>query len=175
MKNGDARIGAAWREAVEGHPERSKYSLLLSVGIAGQVPCRIVENPKREDPKAPTHLIFHSPIEGEDLCVGALWPHTSKSSHNDYLLGQVDIRALGLVEILGGIKLDFRRVADKVGVRLSKNGERKSDRSPTHYLWKMEPIPKEKRGGPTAAAEPAVEEAEFEEGEGGELAQEEVQ
>jgi hypothetical protein len=59
-------------------------------------------------------------------------------------------------------------------VRLSKNGERKSDRSPTHYLWKMEPIPKEKRGGPTAAAEPTVEEAEFEEGEG-ELAQEEAQ
>ena len=43
MKNGDARIGVAWKEAVDGHPERSRYTLKLSLGIAGQVPCRIVD------------------------------------------------------------------------------------------------------------------------------------
>jgi uncharacterized protein (DUF736 family) len=152
MKNGDARIGVAWREPVEGHPERSRYSLALSLGLAGQVPCRIVENGKREDPKAPTHLIFHTPFEGEDIRVGALWPHTSKNSGAQYLLGQVDVRAFGQLEVLGGVQVDFRRVAERVGVRLSKNESKKSDRSPTHFLWKMEPISKEKRVAAAAQA-----------------------
>lgn len=153
MKNGDARIGVAWREPVEGHPERSKYSLALSLGLAGQVSCRIVENGKREDPKAPTHLIFHTPFEGEDLRVGALWPHTSQNSGAKYLIGQVDVRAFGLLEVMGGVQVDFRRVAERMGVRLSKNEAKKSDRSPTHFLWKMEPISKEKRAAAADAAQ----------------------
>ena len=158
MKNGDARIGVAWKEPVEGAPERSKHALALSLGILGQVPCRVVENPKREDPKAPTHLIFHTPFEGEDRRVGALWPHTSKSSGAEYLLGQVDLRAFGELEILGGVKIDCRRVADPVGVRLSVNGEPKSDRSPTHYLWRLQPLPKDRRTAP--AVESSAGEAE---------------
>ncbi len=144
MKNGDARIGVAWKEAVDGHPERSRYTLKLSLGIAGQVPCRIVENPKREDPRAPTHLLFHTPFEGEDLRVGALWPHKSKNSGATYLIGHVDLRAFGNLQVLGGIQVDFRRVAERLGVRLQESDLQKSDRSPTHTLWRMDPISKAK-------------------------------
>lgn len=162
MKNGDARIGVAWREPVEGHPERSRYSLLFSFGLAGQAPCRIVENTKREDPKAPTHLIFHTPFEGEDLRVGALWPHTSRSTGTQYLIGHVEVRAFGVLEVAGGVQVDFRRVADRVSIRLSQNEAKKSDRSPTHYLWRMDPISKEKRAAaavaPQAQSVPDMEE-----------------
>lgn len=158
MKNGDARVGVAWKEPVEGAPDRSKLALMLSAGIFGQIPCRVVENPRREDPKAPSHLIFHTPFEGKDLRVGALWPHTSKTSGAEYLLGQVDPRAFGELEILGGVKIDCRRVADPVGVRLSANNEPKSDRSPTHYLWRLQPIPKDRRAA--AAVESSAGEAE---------------
>jgi len=151
MKNGDARIGVAWKEAVEGHPERSRYTLKLSLGIAGQVPCRIVENPKREDPKSPTHLLFHTPFEGEDLRVGALWPHTSKNSGATYLIGHVDLRSFGNLQVLGGIQVDFRRVAERLGVRLQESDRQKSDRSPTHTLWRMDPISKGKRPAEASA------------------------
>ena len=153
MKNGDARIGVAWKEPVEGAPERSKYMLALSAGIFGQVPCRVVESPKRENPKAPSHLIFHTPFEGKDLCVGAFWPHTSRRSGAEYLLGEVDVNAFGELEMMGGVKVDCRRVGDKVKVRLSANTEPKSDRSPTHYLWRLQPVPKDKR---QAAEEPSA-------------------
>ena len=153
MKNGDARVGVAWKEPVEGHPDRSRYSLMLSMGLAGQVPCRIVENQKREDPKSPTHLIFHTPFEGEDLRVGALWPHTSRNSGAKYLIGHIDVRSFGELEILGGVQVDFRRVSDRVGVRLQENEAQRSERSPSHILWKMDPVSKEKRlPAPAAAA-----------------------
>ncbi len=157
MKNGDARVGVAWKEPVEGHPERFWYSLLLSMGLAGQVPCRIVENAKREDPKAPTHLLFHTPFEGEDLRVGALWPHKSKNSGATYLIGHVDLRAFGDLQVLGGIQVDFRRVAERLSVRLQESDRQKSDRSPTHTLWRMDPISKGKRPAEASAEEEVLE------------------
>lgn len=151
MNHGDAKLGVAWEEPVKDSPDRKRLSLALSLGAVGQAPCRIVENTKRENPQAPSHLVFHTPIEGQDLRVGALWPGKSRTGA-EYLTGNIDLHAFGLLELRGGVKVDFRRVGDRLPVRLSKNEDRKSERSPSHVLWRMTPIPKEKRaaGGPAS-------------------------
>lgn len=145
MKHGDARLGVAWQEPVKDAPDRKKFSLALSLGVIGPLACRIVENPKRENPRAPTHLIFHTPIDGEDRRVGALWPGKSERTGAEYLAGNVDLHALGVLDLRGGVKVDFRRVGDRLPVRLSKNEGAKTDRSPSHILWRMKPVPRDKR------------------------------
>lgn len=152
MKHGDARLGVAWQEPVKDAPDRKRFSLSLSLGVIGPLSCRIVENPKRENPKAPTHLIFHTPIEGEDLRLGALWPGKSERTGTEYLTGNVDLHALGVLELRGGVKVDFRRVGERLPVRLSKNKDGKTDRSPSHVLWRMQPAPKDKRASGAAPA-----------------------
>jgi len=145
---GPSLVGAAWQESVKDAPERSVYRLSLPLSIFGQIPCRLVENPKREEDKAPTHLLFHSPIEGEDVKVGAFWARTAQASGSAYLAGEIDPAAFDVAELRGGSQVDARRMAGPVRVRLSRNAKRASDRSPTHLLWLMKPA----RRSPEAAA-----------------------
>lgn len=148
--SGNSQVGAAWKGPVQGSPDRSIFNLHLSVGIAGELPCRVVENPKRQtNGKAPSHLIFFSPFDGEDQVVGAFWPHTSPTSGVEYLVGLIDRAAFKVAALKGGTDVDFRR-AEKLRVRLSENPNRQGDRSPTHFLWVMRPIPKDRQA--TAAA-----------------------
>jgi len=134
-------LGPAWQEPVKGDSGRKYYRVLLRLGVLGVVPCRIVENAKRANEKAPTHLIFHSPIaDGDDVKVGALWPHAGAA----YLLGQIELSAFGVLRLKGGATLDLRLVNEEIGIRLSAVGERKSDKSPTHQLWRLTPRSKAK-------------------------------
>ncbi len=139
---GPSLVGAAWQEPVKSAPERSLYRVLLPCSIFGQVACRIVENAKRDKDQAPTHLMFHSPIGGEDVKVGAFWARTSPTSGAEYLAGEIDPAAFEVAELRGGAKVDGRRMGGPVRVRLSRNTNRASDRSPTHHLWIMTPARK---------------------------------
>lgn len=152
--NGPSLVGAAWQESVKGAPDRSVYRVSLPCSIFGQIACRVVENPKREGEKAPTHLMFFSPFEGEDVKVGAFWARTSPTTGSEYLGGEIDPAAFAVAELRGGAQVDGRRMAGPVRVRLSKNANRASDRSPTHLLWIMKPA--RRAEGPAAAAESAV-------------------
>jgi len=152
--NGPSLVGAAWQEAVKGAPERSVYRVSLPCSIFGQIVCRVVENPKREGEKFPTHLMFQSPFEGEDVKVGAFWARVSPSTGSEYLGGEIDPAAFAVAELRGGAQVDGRRMAGPVRVRLSRNANRASDRSPTHLLWIMKPT--RRKGEVAAAAESAV-------------------
>jgi|GEM_PF-5884195 len=127
-------IGAAWKEAVKGAPDRAKFNVSLDLGMSGTLTCRIVENTSRTE-DAPTHLIFYSPIEGQDVKVGALWPYGDAP----YLIGHIDLAAFGKIRLKGGIEIDFRLAGDRIGVRLSAVAERRNEKSPTHQLWRMRP------------------------------------
>jgi uncharacterized protein (DUF736 family) len=143
----NAKLGVAWSESVKDAPERRYYRALLDLGVLGSLPCRIVENAKRANEKAPTHLVFFSPLTGgEDLRVGALWPYKHPDTGAEYLTGHLDLGSLGLVELKGGAKVDLRLVKDSVAMRLSEARERARDRSPTHELWRMTDRAKRKGG-----------------------------
>ncbi len=144
-----AVLGAAWSEAVKDAPDRRYYRVLLDLGVLGALACRIVENAKRTNEKAPTHLVFFSPLaDGEDVRIGALWPYRNPDSGAEYLTGHLELGSLGQVELKGGAKLDLRLLKERLGIRLSELRERASDRSPTHQLWLMTPRSK----APTVAA-----------------------
>ena len=133
----NALLGAAWEEAVKEAPERKWYRLLLAFGVLGSLPCRIVESPKKAIENAPTHLVFFSPVTGgEDLRIGALWPHKNEESGAEYLMGELDLAVLGILELKGGAKVDLRLVDGRLQMRLSAVKERASEKSPTHQLWR---------------------------------------
>jgi len=135
-----AVLGAAWSEAVKDAPDRRYFRVLLDLGVLGTLACRIVENAKRTNEKAPTHLVFFSPLaDGEDVRIGALWPYKNPDNGAEYLTGHLELGSLGQVELKGGAKLDLRLLKERLGVRLSELRERASDRSPTHQLWRMTP------------------------------------
>ncbi len=145
----NAMLGPAWEESVKDAPGRKWYRFLLSLGALGDVVCRIVENPKREAENAPTHLVFHSPIaDGEDVRLGALWPHKNPETGAEYLMGVIDVALLGALELKGGAKLDLRLLDGKVNVRLSAVKERRSEKSPTHQLWRT----KQRKAAPATPA-----------------------
>jgi len=138
-----AVLGAAWSEAVKDAPDRRYFRVLLDLGVLGTLACRIVENAKRTNEKAPTHLVFFSPLaDGEDVRIGALWPYKNPDNGAEYLTGHLELGSLGQVELKGGAKLDLRLLKERLGIRLSELRERASDRSPTHQLWRMMPKPK---------------------------------
>lgn len=143
-------IGAAWKEAVKAAPDRSKFSVSLDLGMVGALACRIVENTSRTE-GAPTHLVFYSPIEGQDIRVGAFWPYKDAP----YLTGNIELAAFGKVRLKGGIDVDFRLAGERIGVRFAPAGERKSEKSPTHLLWRM--MPHSKAAGGEAASVDAEE------------------
>ncbi len=148
----NAMLGPVWEEPVKDAPARKWYRFLLSLGALGDLVCRIVENPKRENENAPTHLVFHSPVaDGEDVRLGALWPHENAETKAKYLMGTLDLAALGALELKGGAKLDLRLLDGKVNVRLSAVKERRSEKSPTHQLWRTKP----RKAAPAPAPAPS--------------------
>jgi len=133
----NAFVGPAWEEPVKEASGRKWYRLLLDLGVLGSLPCRVVENSKQANDKAPTHLVFYSPVaDGEDVRIGALWPHVNEETKAEYLMGELQLDKLGLVELKGGAKIDFRLLAGGVGIRLSAVKQRASEKSPTHHAWR---------------------------------------
>ena len=134
---GSLVIAAAWEEKTRG-TDRTWFRLAVDLGILPSIQARIVENTKREEMKenAPTHLFLFSPMDGRDVRVGALWPYTNGEGVT-YLTGHIDLAAFGEVALKGGGRVDFRLTGERIGVRLSAVEEPKSERSPTHRLWRM--------------------------------------
>ncbi len=145
----NAFVGPAWEEPVKEAPGRKWYRLLLDLGVLGSLPCRVVENSKQANDKAPTHLVFYSPVtDGEDVRIGALWPH--KNEETEYLMGELELGKLGLVELKGGAKIDLRLLAGGVGIRLSAAKKRASEKSPTHHAWRTKARTKPQTAGTPA-------------------------
>ena len=106
------------------------------------IPCRIVENSKPKSERSPSHLMFFSPVEGEDRMVGAFWTRKSEKAGTEYLMGDITLSRFGLVEIKGGAKLDLRLAGGGLGVKLvaakpstAEDGKNR----PTHYLLRTVP------------------------------------
>lgn len=153
-------VGAAWEEATEGDSGRKYYRVAVDLG--GMIPsiwCRIAENAKPKSERSPSHVLFFSPVVGDDRVVGAFWPRKSAETGTAYLMGQITPSKFGVIELKGGAKLDLRLAGGAVGVKLvaaKANGESDGKNRPTHYLLRVMP-----RGKKAAVeiVEPDVEEA----------------
>lgn len=158
------RVGSAWKTPTAGKPDKFHYGVKLDAG--GMIPgirCRIVENSKKSE-DSPDLVVFFTPADAgedpKDLQVGALW------RHGDYFLGRITPQRLGVVRCPGGAVVDFRLVAEEIGVKLCALKER-SEKGPTHLLLRLVPKTRAAEGAKGAAASPAPEPeiVEFEEGE----------
>src|SRR5688572_29491771 len=156
------RVGSAWKTPTAGKPDKYHYGVKLDSGsmIPG-IRCRIVENVKKTE-DSPDLLVFFTPAdagdEPKDVQVGALW------RHGDYFLGRLTPQRLGVVRCPGGAVIDFRLVAEEIGVKLCALKER-TEKGPTHLLLRLVPKPKSvepERGGQSSPV-PVPEVVDFEE------------
>lgn len=140
-------IGAAWEETTVADAEKRYYRVAVDLG--GMIPsisCRIVENAKPKSERSPSHIMFFSPVDGDDRVVGAFWPHKSEETGKSYLMGQITPSRFGIVELKGGAKLDLRLAGGAVGVKLvaaKADGDSEGKNRPTHYLLRT--VPRSKR------------------------------
>lgn len=158
------RVGSAWKTPTAGKTDKYHYGGKLDVGsmIPG-IRVRIVENTKKSD-EAPDLVVFYTPAdsgeEAKDLQIGALW------KHGDYFLGRLTPQRLGVVRCAGGAVVDFRLVAEEIGVKLCALKEPK-EKGPTHILLRL--VPKTKTADPGKGAQgspvPVPDVVEFEESE----------
>ena len=154
-------VGVAWEQETAGDPSKRYYGVALDLG--GMVPpiyCRIAENSKPKGDRSPSHMMFFSPVDGEDRMVGTFWTRKSEKTGTQYLMGEITLAKLGLVELKGGAKLDMRLAGGGLGVKLvaAKPSEAQDGKNrPTHYLLRTVP-----RSSRKPAAEEVVE-AEVEE------------
>lgn len=158
------RVGSAWKTPTAGKPDKFHHRVNLDVGsmIPG-IRVRIVENTKKND-GSPDLVVFYTPAdageEAKDLQIGALW------KHGDYFLGRLTPQRLGVVRCSGGAVVDFRLVAEEIGVKLVALKE-PTEKGPTHILLRL--VPKTKASEPEKEAQgspvPVPEVVEFEESE----------
>lgn len=151
-------LGAAWEDKAKGSG-RSFFNVAVDLGgllqaIGIRIVARAEQRPTPNGKKTPSHVAFFTPLDGEDAEVGAFWPFKSPTSGLDYLVGHLSLSKLGVVELKGGAKVDFRRTED-VSVRLTAVKERKGEKSPTHQLWRM--TGKKKAAVAATATTPAAE------------------
>lgn len=154
-------VGVAWEEETISDPTKQYYQVALDLGgLMPSISCRIVENGKRKSEGSPSHSMFYSPVDGDDRHVGAFWPYKSEETGTAYLTGQIEVWKLGVIDLKGGGKVDFRLSDRTIRLKLvaakdvadddSKIGKKR----PTHYLLRLT-----RRGKKAAvdAAEPNVE------------------
>ncbi len=153
-------VGAAWEETTAGDAGKRYYRVAVDLG--GMIPsisCRIAENGKSKSERSPSHIMFFSPVDGDDRVVGAFWTRKSEESGTAYLMGQITTSRFGVVELKGGAKLDLRLAGGAVGVKLvaaKASADADGKNRPTHYLLRT--VPKGKKAA-VEAVEPEIEEA----------------
>ncbi len=158
------RVGSAWKTPTAGKPDKYHYGGKLDVGsmIPG-IRVRIVENTKKND-QSPDLVVFYTPAdqgeEAKDLQIGALW------KHGDYYVGRLQPQRLGVVRCAGGAVVDFRLVAEEIGIKLVALKEL-TEKGPTHILLRLVPKTKsaEPEKEPQGSPVPVPDVVEFEESE----------
>ena len=157
-------VGSAWQEESAGDPSKRYYGVALDLGgLVPPIHCRIAENSKPKSERSPSHLMFFSPVDGEDRVVGTFWTRRSEKTGTAYLMGQITPSKFGVVELKGGAKLDLRLAGGAVGVKFvaAKPSEAQDGKNrPTHYLLRL--VPRGKKAA-EEAVEPEVEEEVIEE------------
>lgn len=165
------RVGSAWKTPTAGKPDKFHYGGKLDTGsmIPG-IRVRIVENTKKND-ESPDLVVFYTPAdsgeEAKDLQIGALW------KHGDYHLGRLQPQRLGVVRCAGGAVVDFRLVAEEIGIKLVALKE-PTEKGPTHLLMRLSHAKKAVESPVEASPVPVPDLAEFEEGEEEEESEEDV-
>ncbi len=150
-------VGSAWEEVSANDAAKRYYRVAVDLG--GMVPpihCRIAENSKPKSDRSPSHLMFFSPVGGEDRVVGWFWPRKSEKAGTEYLMGEITLSRFGLVELKGGAKLDLNLAGGGLGVKLvaaKAAPEAEGRNRPTHYLLRI--VSRAKKVA-AEAVEPAV-------------------